>query len=615
MLQTMRNNAQGTLAKIIVGFIIIVFGLWGVESIVTMGSGEQAAVEVDGVEITESDIARAVELQRANLSRQFGEQFNEDIFNDKFLRQAAVEQLISEKISLNQANKLGLTASARMIDETILGIPAFQEDGRFNREQYIDVLRMNGMSPLSFRNALANDIIVNQAQAGFALTGFTTPFSTKFKTALDAEERTFEFVELEAKNFKDKVSLSADDIEQAYNNSLERFAVPEKVSVKYIEIKRADIIAAQQVTDEELQAAYKEYKQRVSSKEQRQAAHILIETSDRSLKDAKALAAELKQRIDQGESFDELASEYSDDIGSKDSGGDLGITLRGSFEESFENALYSLNEGEVSAPVETEFGVHLIRATKVITDDINPLAEMKETLEQEVRTAKAFDEYENKIHELSDLAFSVTSLDEAGKIASLPVKASVLFDRDNSEGLEGVIASEDFREAAFAGNVLYDNEISSVIELADSALILAINEHKPESVKPLSEVKALVVDELTFARSLELAEQKAKDITEGNDSDIKWNKVTTTFAQTSEADRAIQQRAFSIKKGDIVSVAIQGGYAVVKLNQVDKKDWKDVTASEEQIAEELDASSRKALLSFQAWSKDNSKVKQNKSSL
>lgn len=341
MLQTMRNNAQGTLAKIIVGFIIIVFGLWGVESIVTMGSGEQAAIEVDGVEINESDIARAIELQRANLSRQFGEQFNENIFNDQFLRQAAVEQLINEKISLNQAKNLGLTASSRMIDETILGIPAFQEDGRFNREQYIDVLRMNGMSPLQFRSALASDIIVNQAQAGFALTGFTTPFSIKFKTALDAEERTFDFVELPAKNFKAQVSLTDEDIEKAYNSNLERFAVPEMVSVKYIEIKHADIVAAQQVNEAELQAAYNEYKQRVSSNEQRQAAHILLEpNSERSLKDTKALAAELKQRIEQGESFEELAAEYSDDIGSKDNGGDLGITLRGSFEESFESTLY-----------------------------------------------------------------------------------------------------------------------------------------------------------------------------------------------------------------------------------------------------------------------------------
>ena len=144
MLQTMRNNAQGTLAKIIVAFIIIVFALWGVESIVTMGGGEQATIEVDGVEITEIDIARAIDLQRTNLSRQFGDQFNEDIFNDQFLRQAAVEQLISEKVNLNQAQKLGLAASTRVIDETILSIPAFQNNGRFDRELYLDVLRMNG---------------------------------------------------------------------------------------------------------------------------------------------------------------------------------------------------------------------------------------------------------------------------------------------------------------------------------------------------------------------------------------------------------------------------------------------------------------------------------------
>lgn len=613
MLQTMRNNAQGTLAKIIVGFIIIVFGLWGVESIVTMGSGEQAAIEVDGVEITESDITRAVELQRANLSRQFGEQFNEDIFNDKFLRQAAVEQLINEKVSLNHANKLGLTASARMVDETIVGIPAFQNNGRFDPEQYQDVLRMNGMSPLQFRAALVSDIIVNQAQAGFALTGFTTPFSSQFKTALDAEERTFEFVVLEAKSFAAEVTLSDDEIEHAYNNSLERFAIPEMVSVDYIEIKREDIVAAQQVSQEELQSAYEEYQQRLSSNEQRQAAHILLETDgERSLKEAKALAAQLKQRIEQGESFEELAAEYSDDIGSKDSGGDLGITPRGSFDESFENALYSLAEGVVSEPVETEFGVHLIRASRIIKDEVLSLADMKTTLEQEVRAAKAYDVYENKIHELSDLAFSVASLDEASRIASLPVKTTALFDRDSGEGLA---ASEDFREAAFAGNVLYDKEISSVIELQDSALILTVKEHQPESVKPLSEVKDLVVEELTFARSLELAKEKAEAIAQEEAEDVEWKEITTTFAQTSEADRVIQQRAFAIKVGELANVAVQGGYAVVKLNSISKKDWHDVTVDADQLAEERDANSRKSLLSFQAWSKDNSKIKQNKSSL
>lgn len=608
MLQTMRNNAQGTLAKIIVGFIIIVFGLWGVESIVTMGSGEQAAVKVDGEEINESDIARAVELQRANLSRQFGDQYNEDIFNDKFLRQAAIEQLINEKISLNQANNLGLTASSRMIDEAIVAIPAFQEDGRFSRDLYIEVLRMNGMSPLSFRDTLANDLIVNQAQSGFALSGFATPFATQFKAALDAEERSFEFVELNAKDFTEQVKLSEEEIEQAYNDSQERFAVPEMASVNYIEVKRADVAANQDVSEAELQAAYADYQQQVSSSEQRQAAHILLEpNSDRSLKESKELAAELKQRLDQGESFADLAAEYSDDIGSKDNGGDLGVTLRGSFEESFESALYSLEEGAVSAPIETEFGVHLIRASKVIRDDVKSLADMQSTLEEDIRSAKAFDLYEDKIHELSDLAFSSGSIEEAANIASLPVQTTGLFE---SEQGEGIAAAAEVREATFAGNVLYDREISSVIELPDSALILAINEHKPESVKPLSEVRDAVVEELTFARALELAESKANAIVAGDSTDVDWNEVTTTFAQTSDAERALQERAFSIKVGDTDSVAIQGGFAVVKLNAIDKKDWHEVSVDEEQVAQKRDLNRRQALMSFQTWSKDNSKITQ-----
>lgn len=608
MLQTMRNNAQGTLAKIIVAFIIIVFALWGVESIVTMGGGEPAAIEVDGVEIKESDIAMAMEMQRANLSRQFGDQFNEDIFNEQFLRQAAVEQLISEKISLNQANKLGLAASSRMVDEVIVSVPVFQNGGRFDRDQYVEVLRMNGMSPLQYRQALASDIIVNQSQAAFALSGFATPFSAKLKTALDAEERTFEYVELDAKEFVKQVSLSEDEIEQAYNSSLERFAVPEMVSVKYVEVKRADLAATLDVSDAELNNAYEDYKLRASANEQRQASHILLETFDRSLKEAKELAAELKTRIDQGESFEALAKEYSDDLGSKEAGGDLGITLRGSFDELFENALYSLAEGEVSEPVETDFGIHLIRATKVIADDLESFEEMKDTLAAEVRESKAYDLYEAKIIELSDLAFSALSIDEAAKTAGLTLKTTPLFERDSGEG---IAESESVREASFAGNVLYDNEISSVIELADSALVLAINEHKPESVLPLSDVRDSVVEELTFARSLELAKERADAISKGDDENVKWNAVTTTFSQNTDADRMVQQRAFSIKPGEVKSVAIQGGYAVVKLNAIDKTNWADVEVDNEQLAAEREANSRKSLLSFQAWSRDNSKIKQN----
>src|SRR5690606_17136994 len=165
MLQTMRDNAQGMIAKIIVGFIIVVFALWGVESIVSIGSGTSVTASVNGEDITEEDIVRTVKQQKANLRRQFGDQYDDNLFNEQCLRQSALEQLIEQKIALVQAQELGLRASPRSIDETIVTIPAFQLDGRFNREQFQNVLRINGMTPLMFRASLAEDIITNQARA------------------------------------------------------------------------------------------------------------------------------------------------------------------------------------------------------------------------------------------------------------------------------------------------------------------------------------------------------------------------------------------------------------------------------------------------------------------
>ena len=191
MLQTMRDNAQGMIAKIIVGFIIVVFALWGVESIVSIGSGTSATASVNGEDITEEDIVRTVEQQKANLRRQFGDQYDENLFNEQFLRQSALEQLIEQKIALVQAQELGLRASPRSIDETIVTIPAFQLDGRFNREQFQNVLRINGMTPLMFRASLAEDIITNQARAAFILSSLETPFSARLSEALNQEERTF----------------------------------------------------------------------------------------------------------------------------------------------------------------------------------------------------------------------------------------------------------------------------------------------------------------------------------------------------------------------------------------------------------------------------------------
>lgn len=600
MLQTMRDNAQGMIAKIIVGFIIVVFALWGVESIVSIGSGTAATASVNGEDITETDIVRTVEQQKANLRRQFGDQYDENLFNEQFLRQSALEQLIEQKIALVQAQELGLRASSRSVDEAIVTIPAFQLDGRFNREQFQNVLRINGMTPLMFRASLAEDIITNQARAAFILSSLETPFSARLTEALNQEERTFRFTEINARALEAEVNLTEEDIQAAYEASSDRYMAPEQASIRYVQLRRDRLIASQTVSEDELQQAYDDYLSREAVREQRQASHILLETADRSRDEALELAVDLRARLAAGESFADLAKEYSDDFATRDEGGDLGLSARGAYADAFDAALFELAEGEISAPVETEYGVHLIQAVKVVKAPAKSLAEMRATLEDEIRQMKAEPLFAEQLQELSNLAFSAESLADVANALGLTVEQTAVFTREQGEG---VASSSAVRQMAFSDSVLLDKEISAVVELNDSALVMAIDSHQEAVVRPLDEVRSQVVAALRRDRALEMARSRAEAIVAGSESGDNWKTVTTTFAQASAAPRQAQQRAFSLQPGEKDMVGSAGGFAVVALEAINAKNWQDVAVTEQLIEAGRAQNSRADMLSYQTWAR------------
>ena len=606
MLQTMRDNAQGMIAKVIVFFIIFVFALWGVESIVSLGGGTPATATVGDQEITEADIVRTVEQQKANLRRQFGEQYNENLFNEKFLRQSALEQLIEQKVALVQADKLGLRAASSAIDETIVTIPAFQQDGRFDKEQFQNVLRMNGLSPLTFRASLADDIKTNQARAAFVLSSVETPFAVQISEALNNELRTFSFYEVNAKDLEASIELSDDDIQLAYEANKDRYKTEEQVRIQYVQLKRADIAAKQDVSEEELQAAYLDYQSRELAKEQRSSSHILIEANDdRNDADALALAKEIKSRLDKGEDFAALAKEYSDDIGTKNAGGNLGLNTKGSFVPEFEDVLYALQPQQISSPVKSEFGYHIIRLDSIVTPAVKTLAEMKTELSREVREGKAEAMYAEQMQELSNISFSAESIADVASALNLELQSTDFFSRQNGNG---IALNEGVRQVAFQENVMLDKQISEVVELQDGAVVLAVSEHNDASVKPLSDVKAQVVANLKRERALAQARVLADAIVSGEEQAKVWKKVSATFQQSSEAPRLAQQKAFALTVGQSDVVKTPGGFTVVTLDAVDAKNWQDMALSDEAKESGRAQNSRADMLSYQAWAKSATKI-------
>ncbi|WP_199243910.1 SurA N-terminal domain-containing protein [Bacterioplanes sanyensis] len=607
MLQTMRDNAQGLIAKIIVGFIIVVFALFGVESIVSLGGGEQAPVTVGDYEISTLEISRQVEQQKSNMRRQFGEQFDDSLFNDGFFRNSAIEQLIEQRLALQSAEQMGLAISTAQLDQIIVNTPAFQVDGQFNSDQFVSILRLNGWTPMSYRDDLADDLKINQARAGMVLTSIETPFNAQMAAALSQEERSYRFVEYKIADLEDAIEVSDEDVQQYYQANTSQYQTAETVSVDYVMLSLADIAAQQDVSDDDITAAYEDYQQQLADNEQREVSHILIETNDeRTDEQARQLANSLSERAKAGESFAQLAQEFSDDLGSKRDGGSLGIAARGAFVEPFEQVLYAMAQpGDISGAVETEFGYHVIRFDGIHRQESQSLEQVRAELEQEIRQGKAQLVYAEQLQELSNLAFSARSLSDISDALAMEIQTTASFDRNQGSGiaLDGSV-----RQAAFADNVLLDRELSEVIETEQGAVVLAIREHAPQQTMPLEDVRERVVASLKRERAAEQAQTLAQAAADNPESVTDWQAVTGVASQSSEAPRAVQQRAFALANGTADAIATPGGHSALVVDDIQTVAWQEQAAEDAAVEELRMRRSRQDMVSYQGYARNTTQI-------
>merc|ERR1712000_721737 len=268
---------------------------------------------------------------------------------------------------------------------------------------------------------------------------------------------------------------------------------------------------------------------------------------------------------------------YSDDIASANNGGSLGLTPKGSFVPEFDDALYSLPKGEVSKPVQTEFGYHGIRTDDIVAPQIKALADIKDELSENIKLAKAEAVYAERLQELSNLAFSGETIDAVAESIGLQPQSTELFSRQQGVG---VAENEAVRQAAFSDEVMLDKQMSDVIETEEGALVVSVKDHVDASVLPLDVVRAQVEQSLLRERAVAKAQEVAEAVAAGN-QEAEWTQVSATYTQSTEAPRAAQQKVFSLLEGKTAAVQTPGGYTVVKLDSVDGRDWKEMAVSDE----------------------------------
>jgi peptidyl-prolyl cis-trans isomerase D len=507
MLQNIRDNSQGWIAKTIIGLIVVLLAFTGVEAIFTSTSNSQNAAEVNGEKVSLNQLGQAVEMQRRQLLQQLGKDFDASLLDEKLLREAALKGLIERTLLLQAAGDADFAFSEQALDQLILQTPEFQVEGKFSAERFDQVIRQLGYSRLQFRQMLAQEMLIGQLRAGLAGSAFVTDAQVEAFARLERQTRDFAMLKVPAD--KAAVQLSEDDVKAYYQAQAAQFMSPEQVVVEYVELTKDAFFDHVEVSEEDLQSAYEN--EIANLAEQRRAAHILVEVGD-SLSDeqAKAKVEDVQKRLQQGEDFAALAKEFSDDLGSASEGGDLGYAGQGVYDPAFEEALYALDENQVSAPVRSEFGWHLIKLLGVQAPEVPSLASLKDKLVRDLKARQVEQRFVEAAKQLEDLAFEASDLAQPAEELGLEIKTSEAFGR---EGGEGLTANRQVIQAAFGEDALDDGRNSSTIELDPSTVVVVrVKEHKKPEQLALDQVTDSIRAHLTQVRASEAAKAKGEEL-------------------------------------------------------------------------------------------------------
>jgi peptidyl-prolyl cis-trans isomerase D len=574
MLQNIRDNAQGTIAKVIVFLIILTFAIFGTDAIIQSFYGEPEVAQVNGEPITQAEFEKMVERKRRQIINQMGAEFDPSLMDQNRLRKLTLDEAVQREVVWQAAEKNGLVASEAQIDAFITQWPAAQRDGRFDPDQFRMILANIGLTPLEFRRELRTELAVGQLQGGVIQSAFVADADVLDLLRLERQTRDFRFLTLDGATFQGSIVVDDEEISQYYETNQERYRLPERVTVDFIEIGKADLEAQITLDDAEIEAQYQAESETFASSEQRRASHILLEVSDAAAEDEiLSRLQEIRQEILSGKDFKEAAREYSQDIGTSADGGALGLLGKGVMgDDAFDTVLFGLEEGQTSEPVKTVFGYHIIKLDGISATQPPSRDEAVARIRRDMMAAKTESLFVETNSSLVDLTYSAADLQEASTTLALPVKTSPPFSR---EGGEGIWSNPKVLEQAFADEVLQEGHNSEVIEIGKDKLIVFRKNQRLESViQTLDEVRDQVKAALAKAKAKELILAEVKVIEAAPAESVggdNWQTVKGATRNASE-QQTMTSYAFSmpIPQGQPVirSFETPDGFVVVALDGV-----------------------------------------------
>ena len=509
LMDKLRDGAQSRVAKIIFWLIILSFALAGVGSYINRPASNDPAVVDDDI-ISAQTLEQSYQNERARMQAQYGEGAAELLNNPQYLAQlkkSVLEQLINQSLLNSKAQKAGIRLGDEQVKAIIRQMPEFQTDNKFDNQKFVSVLSRVGYTPESFANSMRQDLARQHWLDGVLTTEFALPAEVKRLDALYQQTRDVKIITVPVSAFNKQVTVTDQEIEAFYKEHSNEFMQSEQVKLNYVLLDSAELAKSIQPTDAELEAYYQKNADQFTEPARRKVAHILITDKDDSA--AQKKADELLAKLKSGADFAQLAKETSADTLSARQGGELDWFEKGVMDPAFEQAAFALNQkNELSAVVKSSFGYHIIKLLDKQDAIVTPYDKALQVVRQKYADEKSKELFADQQQKLSDIGFeNPDALDAVAEGLKLPLQKT---DFITAQQLPAAINVPAVKEQAFAENLRDENTNSEVIPVSDSvAVMLHVIDYKPASVKPLAEVKDQVVAKLEASKAAEKARAEA----------------------------------------------------------------------------------------------------------
>lgn len=560
MLQLIRDRFQGFFVWAIITAVVVAFALVGIRSYLG-NDGQSFVAKVNDTPIPLSDYQSAFQRERALRLQIFGDNIRPALLKEEMLQRAALDRLISAELVTQAADDSGFRIANVQLGSQIRQMKEFQNNGQFDQQLYTRVLVSQGLTEAYFEASLRHDMLARQFINGLTDSVLLTGHDTDRLSNLRKQQRRFGYMVLDTAALVDSIKVDDAAIQKYYDEHAADFNTEAQVSVDYIELS-PDSLDVQDTPDEQtLKKMYAEQQAEFSNGEERRASHILIKPEDESdagQKVAEDKALDLLRQLRAGADFAELAKANSADPGSARQGGDLGYFSRGMMVGAFEDKAFSMNKGEISEPVKTPYGYHIIKLTDIRAGETQSFDEVRDKLAQRYHQEKAEEQYYEVLDLLINLTFeNPTTLSLAADELGLKLKTSAMFTRHRGDG---IASDERIREVAFSDDVLEAGNNSEVLTLDENhVLVLRIHDRRPASPRPVAEVSADIAALLRQQQASDQLRQRGEGIVtrlqDGEDAQAlaraqgsEWNMSGFVDRIEGSIDKDVLQQIFRMQR-------------------------------------------------------------------